>query len=107
MRSDREGYDGRRCGCRRRLLHHPPGAPCRPTGKVYANDIQPEMLSRLQDRLDAEHLNNVSHRTGTQSDPKLPAGQFDSILMVDVYHELAQPQRMLAEMRRALKATAG
>lgn len=74
------------------------------TGKVYANDIQPEMLSRLQDRLDREHLANVETVLGTQSDPKLPAGKLDLILMVDVYHELSQPQRMLGEMRKALKA---
>lgn len=74
-----------------------------PSGKVYATDIQPEMLSRLQDRLDAEHLTNVETVLGTQSDPKLPAGAIDLILMVDVYHELSQPQRMLDEIRKALK----
>jgi predicted methyltransferase len=74
------------------------------TGKVYANDIQPEMLARLQDRLDTEHITNVETVLGTQSDPKLPAGKLDLILMVDVYHELSQPQRMLDEMLRALKA---
>lgn len=74
-----------------------------PTGKVYANDIQPEMLTRLQERLDAEHITNVEPVLGTQSDPKLPAGKVDMILMVDVYHELSQPQRMLGEMRKALK----
>jgi predicted methyltransferase len=58
------------------------------TGAVYANDIQPEMLSRLQDRLDAEHITNVITVLGTQSDPKLPTGKLDVILMVDVYHEL-------------------
>ncbi len=73
------------------------------TGRVYANDIQPEMLSRLQDRLDSEHITNVETVLGTQSDPKLPAGKIDLILMVDVYHELSQPQRMLGEMRKALK----
>jgi ubiquinone/menaquinone biosynthesis C-methylase UbiE len=73
------------------------------TGKVYANDIQPEMLARLQDRLDAEHITNVETVLGTQSDPKLPAAKLDLILMVDVYHELSQPQRMLGEMRKALK----
>ncbi len=75
-----------------------------PTGKVYANDIQPEMLARLQDRLDTENVTNVETVLGTQSDPKLPAGKLDLILMVDVYHELSQPQRMLQQMRKALKA---
>lgn len=74
-----------------------------PKGRVYANDIQPEMLARLQDRLEAEHIANVETVLGTQSDPKLPAGKLDLILMVDVYHELSQPQRMLNHMKRALK----
>lgn len=73
-------------------------------GKVYANDIQPEMLSRLQERLEAEHVTNVETVLGTQADPKLPAGKIDLVLMVDVYHELSQPQRMLGEIRKALKA---
>ena len=75
-----------------------------PAGRVYANDVQPEMLSRLQERVEKEHLNNVETVLGTQVDPKLPAGKFDLILMVDVYHELAQPQRMLRELKKALKA---
>ncbi len=74
-----------------------------PAGKVYANDIQPEMLSRLQERLDEEKIHNVETVLGTQSDPRLPAGKLDMILMVDVYHEMSQPQRMLQAMRTALK----
>lgn len=74
-----------------------------PQGRVYATDIQPEMLARLQDRLDAEGIANVDTLLGTQLDPRLPEGQIDLILMVDVYHELAQPQRMLYQLRKALK----
>ncbi len=76
-----------------------------PTGRVYATDVQPEMLSKLQENVEKEHLNNVEGVLGTQSDPRLPAGKLDMILMVDVYHELAQPQRMLRELRKALKPT--
>ena len=75
-----------------------------PTGRVFATDVQPEMLSRLQENLEKEHLTNVEPVLGTQNDPKLPVGKLDLILMVDVYHELSQPQRMLREMRKALKA---
>jgi ubiquinone/menaquinone biosynthesis C-methylase UbiE len=74
-----------------------------PTGKVIANDVQPEMLSRLQENVEREHLTNVETVLGTQSDPKLPQGKLDLILMVDVYHELSQPQRMLEELKKALK----
>jgi ubiquinone/menaquinone biosynthesis C-methylase UbiE len=74
-----------------------------PSGKVYATDIQPEMLTRLRERLDHEHITNVEPVLSSQADPKLPAGQIDLILMVDVYHELTQPQRMLRRMKESLK----
>lgn len=74
-----------------------------PTGKVYANDIQPQMLSILRQRLDKEKVANVELVLGTMDDPKLPANTLDLILMVDVYHEFAQPQPMLRKMRDSLK----
>ena len=74
-----------------------------PSGRVYATDIQPEMLARLRERLDHEHISNVEPVLSSQADPKLPAGKIDLILMVDVYHELTQPQRMLRKMKEALK----
>lgn len=75
-----------------------------PTGKVYANDVQPEMLARLQDHLDQDHITNVETVLGTQTDPKLPPNRLDLILLVDVYHEMSQPQRMLRELRKSLKS---
>ena len=74
-----------------------------PTGKVMAEDIQPEMLRLLKKRLDSENFTNVETVLGTETDPKLPAGQLDLILMVDVYHEFSQPQRMLRKIRESLK----
>lgn len=74
-----------------------------PTGKVYANDIQPQMLNILRQRLDRERVPNVELVLGTMDDPRLPANTLDLILMVDVYHEFAQPQPMLHKMRDALK----
>ena len=74
-----------------------------PTGVVYANDIQPQMLSLLRQRLDREKISNVRLVLGTLDDPKLPPSEIDLILMVDVYHEFSQPQGMLRRMRDALK----
>jgi len=73
-----------------------------PTGRVLAVDIQPEMIARLNERVHAERLNNVTAILGGADDPKLPAGSVDLELMVDVYHELAAPQRMLQHLRSAL-----
>ncbi len=73
------------------------------SGKVYANDIQPEMLTLLRRRLDREKITNIELVLGTVDDPKLPANAIDLILMVDVYHEFQAPQIMLRRMRESLK----
>ena len=74
-----------------------------PTGKIYANDIQSEMLSLLRKRLADEKFTNVELVLGTETDPKLPKGALDLMIMVDVYHEFAQPQRMLRKLKECLK----
>jgi len=74
-----------------------------PEGTVYANDIQPEMLQILKGRIDRAHVTNVVLVQGAVDNPKLPASTMDLELMVDVYHELSQPQEMLRGLRTALK----
>jgi ubiquinone/menaquinone biosynthesis C-methylase UbiE len=74
-----------------------------PSGKVYANDIQPEMLAQLRRRLAADRITNVETILGAVDDPRLPDSAIDLILMVDVYHELSEPQEMLRRMHAALK----
>jgi predicted methyltransferase len=74
-----------------------------PSGKVYANDIQTGMLDLLRARMTRLRLANVTLVLGEPSDPKLPSAAIDLALMVDVYHELREPQTMLANIRKALK----
>jgi len=74
-----------------------------PAGKVYANDIQPRMLERLKKNIASRGLTNVVPVLGAEDDPKLPAGQLDLELLVDVYHEFSKPREMLAKLREALK----
>ena len=74
-----------------------------PSGKVYANDIQPEMLDKLDDNARLANLGNIETVLGSEADPRLPAGRMDVVLMVDVYHELSRPQEMLQAIRRSLK----
>jgi Methylase involved in ubiquinone/menaquinone biosynthesis len=74
-----------------------------PGGKVYASDIQPRMLDLLRKNVGARGLNNVVPVLGVEDDPKLPAGALDLALLVDVYHEFSQPQKMLRKIREALK----
>jgi ubiquinone/menaquinone biosynthesis C-methylase UbiE len=76
-----------------------------PGGRVYATDIQPEMLEKLRARLAAEKVGGVEPVLAHADDPGLPAHALDLILLVDVYHELSQPQRTLQQLKTALKPT--
>ena len=73
------------------------------TGRVFANDVQPQMLQMLARRLAAKKITNVTLVQGTIDDPKLDPASVDLEIMVDVYHELSQPQAMLRHLREALK----
>jgi precorrin-6B methylase 2 len=74
-----------------------------PTGKVYANDLQPEMLAQLRQNMAKAGLTNVIPVQGDSNDTHLPPLTMDLILLVDVYHEFSQPQAMLAKLRQTLK----
>lgn len=73
------------------------------TGKIYAVDVQPEMIDMLKQNLDVKSVKNVVPIVGAFHDPKLPPDTCDLILLVDVYHEFSHPVQMLAAMRKALK----
>ncbi len=57
------------------------------------------MLDLLRRNIDRQKLTNVETVLGTIDDPKLPAGAIDLALMVDVYHEFSEPQKMLRGIR--------
>jgi ubiquinone/menaquinone biosynthesis C-methylase UbiE len=74
-----------------------------PDGRVLAEDIVPEVRDALAQRVARERLDNVSVRLGEPADPMLPDNSFDRILMVHMYHEIAQPYEFLWRMRPSLK----
>jgi SAM-dependent methyltransferase len=73
-----------------------------PDGEVLAVDIQPEMLALLEARADEGGVGNVRPVLGSVTDPNLPAGAVDLILIVDAYHEFSHPREMGEAMVRAL-----
>lgn len=73
-----------------------------PGGRAVAVDIQPEMLALLQARAKEADVDNVELVLGEPSDPKLPPGTCDLVLLVDVYHELDDPAAVLGHLREAL-----
>ena len=74
-----------------------------PTGRVYANDIQPEMLVILRTNMIAHGVSNVVTVLGTVEDPRLPTNSIDLAIFVDVYHECDHPYEVIRELCRALK----
>jgi ubiquinone/menaquinone biosynthesis C-methylase UbiE len=72
-------------------------------GKVYAVDIQAEMLDIIGKRVRKENITNVVLVHNTEKNAKLPSGKIDMILMVDVYHELSYPYEVTLELVKALK----
>ncbi len=78
-------------------------APRVPRGRVYAVDIQPEMLTVVERRADAEGVPNVVSVLGTEQDPGLAPASVDVTLLVDSYHEFSYPAEMLAAIRRATR----
>ncbi len=74
-----------------------------PKGKVYAVDIQPEMLDAIALLKEERHITNVETVLGEEDKPNLPAESIDLALMVDAYHEFAYPREMMAGIVQALK----
>ena len=71
-------------------------------GKVIASDIQQEMLDLITKKAEEKKVTNIQTVKGTATDPKLPAGKVDLILLVDVYHEFEHPFEMTEKMVDAL-----
>jgi precorrin-6B methylase 2 len=73
------------------------------TGKVYAVDIQQEMLDLLADKLNKLDVKNVELVLSTAKSPKLPEASLDLAIMVDVYHELEYPYETMLALSKCMK----
>jgi ubiquinone/menaquinone biosynthesis C-methylase UbiE len=72
-------------------------------GRVLAEDIVPETIDRLAQRVQREQLDNVAVRLGEPDDPQLPLRSFDRIFLVHMYHEVESPYAFLWHLREGLK----
>ena len=78
-------------------------APQVPEGKVYAVDVQPEMLQVINELKNEKKIANVESILGTLTSPNLPDSCVDLALMVDAYHEFEYPREMMMGIVRSLK----
>ncbi len=72
------------------------------TGRVLAEDVIADTTDQLAERVAREGLDHVSVQLGAVADPKLPANSFDRVLMIHMYHEIAQPLEFLWRLRPSL-----
>jgi SAM-dependent methyltransferase len=77
-----------------------------PTGRIYAEDVVPDYLSKLRKRVRDLGLQNVVVTRGEPHDPRLPARSLDAAILVHMYHEIAQPYGLLYNLAGALKPDA-
>lgn len=73
------------------------------TGKVFAVDVEPEMIAYLNARIKQEKLSRIVPILSTEQKVPLPENTIDMMLLVDVYHEFSFPYEMALSMRAALK----
>ena len=73
-----------------------------PTGLVYAEDFQREMIESINRRVYRTNLSNVETIIGTSNNPKIPT-PVDAVLMVDVYGEVEDPLTLLRNVIPQLK----
>jgi 2-polyprenyl-3-methyl-5-hydroxy-6-metoxy-1,4-benzoquinol methylase len=66
-----------------------------PNGRVYAVDVQPQMIAMLDSQMAKRGVRNVVSVLGSETTVKLPPASVDLAIMVDVYHELAYPAEVL------------
>lgn len=74
-----------------------------PAGQVIAQDVERNYLERLRQRVARDRLGNVSLVLGEPHDPRLPPRSVDLALLVHMYHEIAQPFGLLANLAPAMR----
>lgn len=74
-----------------------------PQGRVYAVDIQPQMLAYVEERKRETGVDNVVPTRGRVDNPSLPPAAVDLAFIVDAYHEFSHPREMGEALVKALK----
>jgi SAM-dependent methyltransferase len=78
-------------------------APLVQPGRVFAVDVQPQMVALLKELSQRPEYGNLVPIQGGADDVQLPPASVDIAILVDVYHELAYPYELMRSLVRALK----
>lgn len=75
----------------------------KPSGRVYAVDVDAPKLELLKKHLTDRGISNVTTIKGEYDDPKLPTDQLDGVIILDTYHEMSDHDKILIHVKAALK----
>ena len=75
-------------------------------GTVYANEINQDYLNHIAERAKNENLPNIKNVLGKEDNPLLPENSIDAVLILKTYHEIAQPIRLMKNLRKSLRPNA-
>jgi len=78
-------------------------SPFVPKGKIFAVDIQREMLDLIRTKSKKMKIKNIVPVLGNIQNPKLKENSIDLAFMVDAYHEFSHPYEMMLGIQKALK----
>ena len=73
------------------------------SGKIYANDINKESITYLNERCERLGFKNVKTIIGTKDNPEFPDKSLDMAIMVWVYHMIDKPDELLKNLKSSLK----
>ncbi|MFW9878848.1 MAG: class I SAM-dependent methyltransferase [Candidatus Thorarchaeota archaeon] len=71
-------------------------------GKVYAADIHPLAIEEVIKRAKIKNIKNIETIL-TNCRTKLEDNSIDVVLLLDIYHDLSDPEKILQELHRVLK----
>lgn len=75
-------------------------------GTIYANEINRDYLKYISERAAKEKISNIKTVEGKEDNPLLPENSVDAVLILKTYHEIAQPVRLVKNLRKSLKPNA-
>lgn len=75
-------------------------------GTVYAGEINQDYINYINERAAKENLSNIKTVLGKEDNPLLPDKSVDAVLILKTYHEIAQPVRLMKNLRKSLRPNA-
>jgi len=75
-------------------------------GKVFAVEINQEYIKYINERAKKENYTNIQTVTGAEDNPNLAKNSVDAVLILKTYHEIAEPVKVLKNLRGSLRTNA-